>query len=197
MCVIYSDSQIAVKPTTVSPKTFYKLGNDSYKVVTQKMRWDEARRQCQADDAELASILSPVAHAYATLQILKLNEPLWIGLNSNVVGVYLLQLIAGSSGVSSWDFDLVSSSVSVFIDFILSQTGFHFKWVDNWALSYTKWGKNEPKNNYACVYVDVDKTWKTAPCTNTYYSLCKRSPGETFCLLHFVHTHYAKLAGSS
>lgn len=101
MCVIYSDSQIAVKPTTVSPKTFYKLGNDSYKVVTQKMRWDEARRQCQADDAELASILSPVAHAYATLQILKLNEPLWIGLNSNVVGVYLLQLIAGSSGVSS------------------------------------------------------------------------------------------------
>uniref|UniRef100_A0A669CF10 Macrophage mannose receptor 1 n=2 Tax=Oreochromis niloticus TaxID=8128 RepID=A0A669CF10_ORENI len=139
ICKRKIDSQIAVKPTTVSPKTFYKLGNDSYKVVTQKMRWDEARRQCQADDAELASILSPVAHAYATLQILKLNEPLWIGLNSNV-------------------------------------TGFHFKWVDNWALSYTKWGKNEPKHNYACVYVDVDKTWKTAPCTNTYYSLCKRSP---------------------
>ncbi|KAL4001160.1 hepatocyte growth factor activator [Sarotherodon galilaeus] len=142
ICKRKFDSQIAVKPTTVSPKTFYKLGNDSYKVVTQKMRWDEARRQCQADDAELASILSPVAHAYATLQILNLNEPLWIGLNSNV-------------------------------------TGFHFKWVDNWALYYTKWGKNEPKHNYACVYVDVDKTWKTAPCTNTYYSLCKRSPGAS------------------
>ncbi|XP_030611904.1 macrophage mannose receptor 1 [Archocentrus centrarchus] len=139
ICKRNIDSQIAVKPTTVLPKAFYKLGNDSYKVVAQKMRWDEARRQCQADDADLASILNPVTHAYVTLQMFKLNEPVWIGLNSNV-------------------------------------TGFRFKWVDNWPLSFTKWGKFEPKNNYGCVYIDVDKTWKTAPCTNTYYSLCKRSP---------------------
>lgn len=81
----YIDSQIPAPPTTASPKTFYKLGNDSYKVVTQKMRWDEARRQCQADDADLASILNAYSQAYLTLQISKYNEPVWIGLNSNVV----------------------------------------------------------------------------------------------------------------
>lgn len=79
------DSQIVVPPTTVSAKAFSKLGNDSYKMVTQKMKWDEARRQCQADDADLASILSPVSQAYITLQISKYKEPVWIGLNSNVV----------------------------------------------------------------------------------------------------------------
>lgn len=49
------------------------------------MKWDEARRQCQADDADLASILNPYSQAYVTLQISKYNEPVWIGLNSNVV----------------------------------------------------------------------------------------------------------------
>nr|XP_019942865.1 PREDICTED: macrophage mannose receptor 1 [Paralichthys olivaceus] len=139
ICKRNIDSQIVVPPTTVSPKVFYKLGNDSYKLVMQKMRWDEARRQCQADDADLASILDPVTEAYITLQISKHNEPVWIGLNNNV-------------------------------------TGGRFKWVDNWLLSYTKWGSDEPKNNYGCVYMDVDRTWKTASCTNTYYSICKRSP---------------------
>ncbi|KAK9527635.1 hypothetical protein VZT92_014181 [Zoarces viviparus] len=139
ICKRNTDSQIAVPATTVLPKAFYKLGNDSYKLVAQKMKWDEARRQCQADDADLTSILNPVTQAYVNLQISKHNEPVWIGLNSN-------------------------------------ETGGRFKWVDNWLLFYTKWGTNEPKNNYACVYMDVDKTWKTAPCSNTYYSLCKRSP---------------------
>ncbi|XP_057680492.1 macrophage mannose receptor 1 [Corythoichthys intestinalis] len=139
ICKRNVDSQIASAATTVSPKAFYKLGNDSYKLLTQKMHWDEARRRCQADDAELASILDPVAQAYITLQISKLNQSVWIGLNSNV-------------------------------------TGGRFKWVDNWRLSYTKWGKDEPKSNYGCVYIDVDKTWKTGTCRETYYSLCKISP---------------------
>lgn len=83
--VVYKDSQIVVPPTTAQPKAFYKLGNDSYKLVAQKMKWDEARRQCQADDADLASILNSVTQAYITLQVFKYNEPVWIGLNSNVV----------------------------------------------------------------------------------------------------------------
>lgn len=77
-----------VPATTVLPKAFYKLGNDSYKLVPQKMRWDEARRQCQADDADLASILDPVTQAYITLRISKHNEPVWLGLNSNVVNSF-------------------------------------------------------------------------------------------------------------
>ncbi|KAM9839148.1 macrophage mannose receptor 1 [Aulostomus maculatus] len=138
ICKRNVDSQIVLPPTTVSPKTFSKFGNDSYKLVTQKMRWDEARRQCQADDAELASILNPATHAYITLLISKHNESVWIGLNNNV-------------------------------------TGGRFQWVDNWRLSYTKWGTGEPEHNYGCVYMDMDRSWKTAPCTDTHYSLCKTS----------------------
>nr|XP_057915903.1 macrophage mannose receptor 1 [Doryrhamphus excisus] len=138
ICKRNIDSQIAVATTKVSPKAFSKLGNDSFKLVTQKMRWDEARRQCQADDADLASILNPVTQAYVTLMMAKHREPVWIGLNSNV-------------------------------------TGGRYKWVDNWLLSFTKWGKDEPKSNYGCVYMDIDTSWKTAPCSNTYYSLCKSS----------------------
>eukprot|EP00066_Takifugu_rubripes_P017013 XP_011606279.1 PREDICTED: macrophage mannose receptor 1 [Takifugu rubripes] len=139
ICKTNVDSQIPAPPTTASTKNFFKLGNDSYKLVTQKMRWDEARRQCQADDADLASILNPYSQAYLTLQISKYNEPVWIGLNSN-------------------------------------ETGGRFKWVDRWRMYFTKWGKNEPKRNYGCVYMDVDRKWKTAPCTDNHYSLCKRSP---------------------
>lgn len=84
-CPFYKDSQIEVPATTVLPKAFQKLGNDSYKLVTQKMKWDEARRQCLADDADLASVLNPVDQAYLTLHISKHNEPVWIGLNSNEV----------------------------------------------------------------------------------------------------------------
>uniref|UniRef100_A0A4W6CGV2 Mannose receptor C-type 1 n=1 Tax=Lates calcarifer TaxID=8187 RepID=A0A4W6CGV2_LATCA len=134
ICKRNIDSQIVVPPTTVLPKAFYKLGNDSYKLVAQKMRWDEARRQCQADDADLASILNPITQAYIALQISKYNR-----------------------ACVDWP-----------------QHGS----ITGYCLS-PKWGTDEPKNNYGCVYIDVDKTWKTAPCTNTYYSLCKRSPAPT------------------
>lgn len=77
------------------------------------------------------------------------------------------------------------------------KTGGRYKWVDNWLLSYTTWGRDEPKNNYGCVYMDVDTKWKTAPCTNTYYSLCKRSPGQTILLLVLLHDilHVSKSYG--
>lgn len=73
--------------------------------------------------------------------------------------------------------------------FVLKTRG-RFKWVDGWRMSFTKWGKNEPKKNYGCVYMDVDRKWKTASCTDNHYSLCKRTPGLSVllynkpCVLH-------------
>uniref|UniRef100_A0A673W116 Macrophage mannose receptor 1 n=1 Tax=Salmo trutta TaxID=8032 RepID=A0A673W116_SALTR len=142
ICKRNIDSQIVVPATTESTKTFDKLGNDSFKLVVQKMNWDEARRQCKADDAEMASILNPITQAFITMQMHKYNGPVWIGLNNNL-------------------------------------TEGRFKWVDNWPLSYTKWGEDEPKNNMACVYMDTDAKWKTGDCSNTYSSLCKRSPAPS------------------
>uniref|UniRef100_A0AAR2LBX1 Macrophage mannose receptor 1 n=1 Tax=Pygocentrus nattereri TaxID=42514 RepID=A0AAR2LBX1_PYGNA len=113
--------------------------NNSYKLQMEKMSWDEARRQCKADDADLASVLDSITQALTTLRFSKFKEPVWIGLNSNL-------------------------------------TNGRYRWVDNWLLRYTKWAAGEPKRNLACVYIDTDGTWKTAECSNTYYSLCKRSP---------------------
>lgn len=120
MCPVCADSQIVVQPTTTSPKAFYKLGNDSFKLVAQKMRWDEARRQCQADDADLASILNPVTQAYLTLQISKHKEPVWIGLNSNVVrGYYWL---------SDWHTNFVYSSTYIFNIFFTVSRSIQVGW---------------------------------------------------------------------
>ncbi|XP_056439582.1 macrophage mannose receptor 1 [Gadus chalcogrammus] len=138
ICKRNVDSNIAVKPTTLVPNAFVKFGNESYKMQTMKMRWDEARKQCLSDDADLASILNPMTHAFVSLQVDRHNKSVWIGLNSNL-------------------------------------TGGRFQWIDNWRLSFTKWAPGEPKSNQACVYMDIDKTWKTAACTENYYSLCKQS----------------------
>ncbi|CAL8398736.1 unnamed protein product [Arctogadus glacialis] len=138
ICKRNVDSNIAVKPTTLVPNAFVKFGNESYKMQTMKMRWDEARKQCLSDDADLASILNPMTHAFVSLQVDRHNKSVWIGLNSNL-------------------------------------TGGSFQWIDKWRLSFTKWAPGEPKSNQACVYMDIDQTWKTAACTENYYSLCKQS----------------------
>uniref|UniRef100_A0A4W4DYJ2 Macrophage mannose receptor 1 n=1 Tax=Electrophorus electricus TaxID=8005 RepID=A0A4W4DYJ2_ELEEL len=139
ICKRNIDSQIQVPVTSASPQAYFALGNNSYKLQTEKMNWDEARRQCRADDADLASVLDSITQALTILRIDRSKQPTWIGLNS-----------------------------------FLTEGQYH--WVDNWMLSYVNWGKGEPSQNKACVYIDTDGYWKTANCSNTYYSLCKRSP---------------------
>ncbi|TRY89433.1 hypothetical protein DNTS_012216 [Danionella cerebrum] len=84
ICKRKTDSQLARPVTTAQPQHFFSIGNDSYKVQMEKMSWDEARRQCKANDAELASVLDGIAQAYTVLKVSKFKEPLWIGLNSNL-----------------------------------------------------------------------------------------------------------------
>ncbi|KAI4903512.1 hypothetical protein NFI96_027557 [Prochilodus magdalenae] len=55
------------------------------------------------------------------------------------------------------------------------ETHGYFLWIDNWHLNMERWAPYEPKKGRPCVYVDVDGTWKTAHCNQTYYSLCKKS----------------------
>uniref|UniRef100_A0AAY4AAK8 Macrophage mannose receptor 1 n=1 Tax=Denticeps clupeoides TaxID=299321 RepID=A0AAY4AAK8_9TELE len=84
ICKRSLDSQIVPPVTTASPKAFFKMGNDSYKLQTEKMSWDEARKQCKADDADLASILDAASQALSLLRMHQYNEPVWVGLNSNL-----------------------------------------------------------------------------------------------------------------
>nr|XP_055073387.1 macrophage mannose receptor 1-like [Misgurnus anguillicaudatus] len=86
ICKRNTDSQLSAPVTTAEPQKYFSLGNDSYKVQLEKMSWDEARRQCKADDADLASVLNSISQEYTSLQVDNLKKPLWIGLNSNLPG---------------------------------------------------------------------------------------------------------------
>ncbi|XP_053876596.1 macrophage mannose receptor 1-like isoform X1 [Malaclemys terrapin pileata] len=51
----------------------------------------------------------------------------------------------------------------------------YYKWTDNRRIKYSNWARGEPKQKIACVYLDLDGTWKTASCDENYFSVCKRS----------------------
>uniref|UniRef100_UPI001EAEEEB9 C-type mannose receptor 2-like n=1 Tax=Oncorhynchus gorbuscha TaxID=8017 RepID=UPI001EAEEEB9 len=83
ICQRKVDSGIPVPTPTVLPRGWVKLANDSYKVLPQNRTWPEARMQCEAEEGQLASTLDELSVAYLELQALKLQTPLWIGLNRN------------------------------------------------------------------------------------------------------------------
>ncbi|XP_045570344.1 macrophage mannose receptor 1 isoform X4 [Salmo salar] len=83
ICQRKVDSGIPVPAPTVLPRGWVKLANDSYKVLPQNCTWPEARMQCEAEEGQLASTLDELSAAYLELQALKLQTPLWIGLNRN------------------------------------------------------------------------------------------------------------------
>ncbi|NXX44081.1 MRC1 protein, partial [Tricholaema leucomelas] len=51
----------------------------------------------------------------------------------------------------------------------------HYAWSDRRRSRYYNWASGEPNKNTACVYLDLDGFWKTAPCNETFLSLCKQS----------------------
>uniref|UniRef100_A0A8C3N3X0 Uncharacterized protein n=1 Tax=Geospiza parvula TaxID=87175 RepID=A0A8C3N3X0_GEOPR len=60
----------------------------------------------------------------------------------------------------------------VWIGLNSNMTGGYYRWTNNWKTRYTKWAAGEPKENNACVYLDLDGTWKTASCNESYFSVC-------------------------
>uniref|UniRef100_A0A8C4W867 Mannose receptor C-type 1 n=1 Tax=Gopherus evgoodei TaxID=1825980 RepID=A0A8C4W867_9SAUR len=138
ICQRNADPKLYNFQTTVPVSGFTLYGNSSYSLISSRMNWEEAQKNCKAEYSELASILDPYSQSFLWLQVLKIGQPVWIGLNSNVT------------------------------------SGF-YKWTDNWRIKYSKWASEEPKQNLACVYLDVDGTWKTGSCDENYCSVCKRS----------------------
>ncbi|XP_015253776.1 PREDICTED: macrophage mannose receptor 1-like [Cyprinodon variegatus] len=74
------------EPTTLDD--YFKIINDSIKLVPQQMNWDAAQKNCEADGAKLASIRTEWTQAYIELLALNLNRPLWIGLNKALTNNY-------------------------------------------------------------------------------------------------------------
>ncbi|XP_047444532.1 macrophage mannose receptor 1-like [Mugil cephalus] len=55
------------------------------------------------------------------------------------------------------------------------QTNGYFRYTDGWRMRFTRWGKDEPSPDRACVYMDVDGKWKTAHCNETFWGVCMKS----------------------
>lgn len=80
-----SDPNIPSQPDTYVPKIYVSVGNDSIKVVTKNLTWDDAKTNCEADKASLASLRNEWSQAYIELLVLNLKAPVWIGLNKKQV----------------------------------------------------------------------------------------------------------------
>ncbi|KAM8838454.1 macrophage mannose receptor 1-like isoform 2-T2 [Synchiropus picturatus] len=59
---------------------YIKLGNDSFKVIQQKLAWDDAKKRCEDDGATLASVLDKRSETYVSLMAITFNAAMWIGL---------------------------------------------------------------------------------------------------------------------
>ncbi|NWI51084.1 MRC1 protein, partial [Calyptomena viridis] len=86
ICQQNSDPKLHNSQPTVPVFGFNNYGDDRYAVIKDKTSWEKAEKKCRDESAELASVLDPYAASYLWLQILKLGEPVWIGLHSNMNG---------------------------------------------------------------------------------------------------------------
>uniref|UniRef100_A0AAQ5XYV6 Mannose receptor, C type 1b n=1 Tax=Amphiprion ocellaris TaxID=80972 RepID=A0AAQ5XYV6_AMPOC len=68
-------------PEPTIPTSYIKILNDSVKVVPQQMDWDAAKKNCDGDGANLASLRNEWMQVYVELLAFSLKAPLWIGLN--------------------------------------------------------------------------------------------------------------------
>ncbi|KAK9518661.1 hypothetical protein VZT92_022845, partial [Zoarces viviparus] len=76
------------RPDPAISNIYVTLGNDSIKLVTKNLTWDDAKRHCEGDSAHLASLRNEWTQAYAELLAMNLKAPLWIGLNKQINGYF-------------------------------------------------------------------------------------------------------------
>ncbi|MGH0174663.1 UNVERIFIED_CONTAM: hypothetical protein FKN15_068385 [Acipenser sinensis] len=182
-----------VPPVGGCPADWLSYQRKCYKMFgvngADRKTWTDARTLCINQGGNLVSIANAKQQAFLTSQLLDLPVDVWIGLND--INAEMRFLWTDGMGVyyTNWAKGYpVSMPQGRFI--YGDETEGYFRWTDNWRLSYSRWAPTEPSNNIACVYMDNDGTWKTAPCSDTYYSVCKQSKGGA--LLSIEDTAEAK-----
>ncbi|KAJ7408294.1 hypothetical protein BTVI_60109 [Pitangus sulphuratus] len=85
ICQKNSDPALFQSSATVLDFASDHSSGISYSVTRFKMNWEEAHRSCNNNASELASILDPYSQALLFLLAQEYGEPLWIGLNSNMM----------------------------------------------------------------------------------------------------------------
>ncbi|XP_077159816.1 macrophage mannose receptor 1-like [Paroedura picta] len=56
-------------------------------------------------------------------------------------------------------------------------TNENYRWLSDRRLVYTNWAPGEPKEELACVYLDLDGQWKTRTCNEMLSAVCERYNG--------------------
>uniref|UniRef100_A0A8C3ALH3 Mannose receptor, C type 1b n=1 Tax=Cyclopterus lumpus TaxID=8103 RepID=A0A8C3ALH3_CYCLU len=67
---------------------YINVYNDSFKLVSQQMNWDAAKKHCESDGAKLASVRNEWAQVYVELLAVNAKGPMWIGMNKKETGGY-------------------------------------------------------------------------------------------------------------
>ncbi|XP_051266208.1 macrophage mannose receptor 1 [Dicentrarchus labrax] len=101
VCVRNLDTNI--RPQQEKPTDIYvKLGNDSIKLVTKNLTWEDAQKHCEGDKANLASLRNEWTQAYIELLTMNLKAPVWIGLNKQKTGGYFRYIDGWQMSFVSW-----------------------------------------------------------------------------------------------
>ncbi|XP_047445681.1 macrophage mannose receptor 1-like isoform X2 [Mugil cephalus] len=96
------DTNIAAQPDSIDPNIYVRMGNDSIKVVTQNLTWDQAKQRCESEKATLANLRNEWTHAHVELLAITLQTPLWIGLNKEQTGGYFRYIDGWHLSSASW-----------------------------------------------------------------------------------------------
>lgn len=87
--LLSTDPNIPSQQDVNIPNIYVTQGNDSIKVITTNLTWDDAKKHCEGDKASLASLRNEWTKAYVELLAMNLNAPVWIGLNRQQVQGHL------------------------------------------------------------------------------------------------------------
>ncbi|KAM7400356.1 hypothetical protein PAMA_004850 [Pampus argenteus] len=96
------DPNILSQEDQTVPNMYVSVGNDSIKAVTQNLTWDDAKRHCEGDKANLASLRNDWTQAYVELLAMNLKAPLWIGLNKNQTNNYFRYIDGWHLNYAGW-----------------------------------------------------------------------------------------------
>ncbi|XP_059828140.1 macrophage mannose receptor 1 [Hypanus sabinus] len=103
ICQKYKDRSLSLKPTTAPGPNYYQYGNNSYKVITVKLKWQDAQKVCEAEGAQLVSIRNAFENSFMMLEANKAGEKLWIGLNANATAGQYRWIDGWKLRYSNWD----------------------------------------------------------------------------------------------
>ncbi|XP_037642855.1 macrophage mannose receptor 1b isoform X1 [Sebastes umbrosus] len=102
VCLRNLDQNIQPQPEPAVTTIYLSLGNDSIKVVTQNLTWDGAKKHCEGDKANLASLRNEWTQAYVELLAMNLKTPLWIGLNKQQTNNYFRYIDGWHLNSANW-----------------------------------------------------------------------------------------------